>query len=276
MRAVDFFCGAGGMTRGLLDAGIDVIAGLDVHGPCEATYANPANNRRPGGGAPAFISKDITSSEAIEALHETGITRMDDGMVFAGCSPCQYWSKINTSRERSRQSRALLSRFGELVDLFRPGYVVVENVPGILKRDGESGLRDFLGFLRDEGYGNMAGGVVTGYQHGVPQKRRRYLLIATRVGPLEDLGITLPPKEVASGRYPISTHVRSWIGQGHGFAELAAGQRCDDPPAPSGRRPQLLEQTPDRDNPRRRRRPFGVELLARVAARRVRLGDEGL
>jgi len=54
MRAIDFFCGGGGMTRGLLDSGIDVIGGIDIDDRCKATYE--FNN------APArFIHADITT-----------------------------------------------------------------------------------------------------------------------------------------------------------------------------------------------------------------------
>ncbi len=64
MKAVDFFCGAGGLTRGLLDAGIDVIAGIDLHGPCKETYEHEGNNRRPNGEPATFVEADIKALTA--------------------------------------------------------------------------------------------------------------------------------------------------------------------------------------------------------------------
>jgi DNA (cytosine-5)-methyltransferase 1 len=212
LRALDFFCGAGGMSYGLRQAGVDVVAGMDIDYTCEPTYTHAANEI----GA-QFIRADIDvmSPSEIESL---GIERGCDSLVFVGCSPCQYWSKINTSKTKAAKSKHLLERFGLFVEHFLPGYVVVENVPGLLTKRNEAVLSAFLGTLRRLGYVHDAG-VVDLKSYGVPQKRRRYILIATRLS--ESITLPGPSADVTRMR------VRDFIGPWNGFPEVADGHRDD-------------------------------------------------
>ena len=83
LKAIDFFCGGGGMTCGLRQAGVDVIAGIDFAEECKETYE--FNNR-----GSRFICADIKSLEVETLERVCGIRRNDDKLVFVGCSPCQY------------------------------------------------------------------------------------------------------------------------------------------------------------------------------------------
>ena len=231
LRAVDFFCGAGGMTHGLLSAGLDVLGGIDNHLPSKETYEHPDNNVRPGGQSLHFIHADISEYDPDDLATRLEIEENDDALAFAGCSPCQYWSKLNTSRERSAASSALLEHFCRFVDAFRPGYVVVENVPGLRTKAANSGLTAFLGFLEKAGY-VYDHDTVAVCLHGVPQKRSRYLLIATRVcrhGTKP--AISLPePEKTKNGPFPENMKLKYHIGVRKGFRALDAGSRCEDPP----------------------------------------------
>lgn len=230
LKAVDFFCGAGGMTHGLLRSGIDVVAGLDIHGPCQESYENSDNNKRPCGRAPTFINADVSDCGVGAALRRIGVTPEDDSLVFAGCSPCQYWSKVNTSRENSAESRLLLTHFQRLIAEFRPGYVIVENVSGLQTRRDESGLTSFLQFLLDSGYG-FDESMVAVYRYGVPQKRHRYLLLATRLATQgEHPNIALPKPDKSGPGYPEEMALRRFIGEQNGFPALVAGERRSEPP----------------------------------------------
>ncbi|WP_262919980.1 DNA cytosine methyltransferase [Niabella hibiscisoli] len=73
-------------------------------------------------------------------------------MILIGCSPCQFWSIINTDKKKSSESKNLLIEFRRFVEYFRPGFVVVENVPGVLRQKEESGLAGFIHWLETEGY----------------------------------------------------------------------------------------------------------------------------
>jgi DNA (cytosine-5)-methyltransferase 1 len=81
LRAVDFFCGAGGMSYGLFQAGIQVLGGVDNAPDCSETYqANILGAK--------YVEHDITTLTAAELVRQVGIRRNDPDLVFSGCSPC--------------------------------------------------------------------------------------------------------------------------------------------------------------------------------------------
>lgn len=178
MRAIDFFCGGGGMTNGLIRSGIEVIAGVDLDPDAQATYEANNNGAR-------FVNADITKLPLNYFETKFGIHRNDDEMIFVGCSPCQFYSIIRSSKEKSRNTKDLLLYFEKFVDYYRPGYILVENVPGIMS-NRETILNDFLEKIEELGYGNRENGrciysVVNMKNYGIPQNRRRFSLIATRL-----------------------------------------------------------------------------------------------
>ena len=122
VKAIDFFCGAGGLTRGLLDAGIDVLAGVDNDARLQDTYQS---NNEPS----RFIHNDINSVE-IEALRaELGIGS-DDLTLYAACTPCQPFSTLNTMKGADAR-KSLLLDFAKIVEKSPPDFILVENVPGL-------------------------------------------------------------------------------------------------------------------------------------------------
>jgi DNA (cytosine-5)-methyltransferase 1 len=208
LRAVDFFCGAGGMSLGLKNAGIEVLAGIDNDGGCRKTYETNIAGAR-------FIKHDVSTLTAKSLGKRLKIKRNDPTLIFAGCSPCQFWSKIRTDKTKSARTAFLLKQFQKFIRHYRPGFVVVENVPGLHTRKHVSVLPGFIEFLSKLGYA-LSDGVVNANQYGVPQNRRRYLLIATRLTP----SIELPPSEPDE-----SLVVSSFIGVKNGFERIAAGHR---------------------------------------------------
>lgn len=207
LRAVDFFCGAGGMSYGLSLSGIQVIAGLDNEKECRKTYEENIPDAK-------FIKHNICSLSANSLQQRIGLSIGDNNLIFAGCSPCQFWSKIRTDKRKSEQTAFLLKHFQKFIRYFRPGFVVVENVPGLYKRKDESILPGFLEFLRELGY-SWADGIVNTNHYGVPQNRLRYLMIATRL----PINLSLP---VAENSRPV---VSEFIGAEKGFAQILAGYK---------------------------------------------------
>lgn len=208
LRAIDFFCGGGGMTYGLRTAGIDVLGGVDIASDCRETYEF---NNRPS----VFVEKDISSLDAESMGDIFGIRRDDRGLVFVGCSPCQYWSKIRTDRGKSEKSAFLLKEFQRFIKAFLPGFVVLENVPG-LRSNPRSYLSRFLDFLKRTGYA-FADDVIDASRYGVPQHRHRYLLVASRTR----TDVTLPEAEEST------VTVRQIIGEENGFPSIPAGHADD-------------------------------------------------
>lgn len=207
-KAVDFFCSGGGMTSGFRKAGVTVVGGIDFDKTCEKTYTlnNPGSK---------FIHEDIKKLSFSTLEKELGVKKNDDKMIFIGCSPCQYWSIIRTNKTKSEESKNLLEDFQRFVDYFRPGFIVIENVPGIMNRP-ESPLQSFLNFLDKEGY-HYKKDVINASHYGVPQTRRRFLLIASRVTDK----VSLP---VADTKDKLPT-VRQFIGDKKKFKPIPAGYK---------------------------------------------------
>ncbi len=208
LKAIDFFCGAGGMSYGLQQSGIKILAGLDNASDCKLTYETNITGAK-------FIKHDISSLSAPELERRLHITRNDPNLVFAGCSPCQFWSKIRTDKTNSQQTAHLLKQFQKFIKYYRPGFVVVENVPGLFKRKEESILPNFLKFLEAQGY-SWSDGIVNALEYGVPQKRMRYLLIATRLSTAITLPLPQPDKSLV---------VSTFLGVANGFKAIAAGHK---------------------------------------------------
>ncbi len=120
--AVDLFCGAGGLTKGLIQAGIDVKLGVDIDAACEYPYV--VNN------SALFIRKPVEDLEAweLEAAFKKNSIRL-----FAGCPPCQTFSKYNPKATPDDKRWWLLHHFSRLILQVKPELVTMENVPGIVK-----------------------------------------------------------------------------------------------------------------------------------------------
>ena len=172
LKTLDFFCSVGGMTEGFENAGINVIAGIDIDPDCKGTYEKNHPNSK-------FLLKDIKKLRTNFFLKEMNIQKNDDGLIMIGCSPCQHWTKINTEKGNSEPSKNLLVDFTRFVKYYRPGYIVVENVPGIESKPRESGLEMFLSFLSNNNY-KYSKSILDMSKYGVPQKRVRFVLLATR------------------------------------------------------------------------------------------------
>jgi len=205
MIAVDFFCGAGGLTRGLLDAGIRVVLGVDVDKGCKETFEH---NNTPA----KFLSADMCSLTVTELKKHLPKHRRDD-LLLAACAPCQPFAKHKKERGGNDQSR-LLNEFGRFVRALRPGYVFIENVPGITKIDGFSTYRRFRKLLDDLSY-DVAEGVLDAKCFGVPQTRRRYVILAVKKGKAQ-----LPVPTHGPGLLEFRT-VRNAL---KGYPRLKAGQ----------------------------------------------------
>ena len=106
IKAIDFFCGAGGLTRGLLNAGIEVLAGVDNDERLRETYTH---NNKPS----RFINKDIKKIKIAELREELGIQN-EDTTLYAACTPCQPFSTLSRLKDKDGKKILLLS-FAKIV-----------------------------------------------------------------------------------------------------------------------------------------------------------------
>ncbi|WP_201352069.1 DNA cytosine methyltransferase [Hydrogenimonas urashimensis] len=172
IEAIDLFCGVGGLTHGLKRAGIRVRLGVDVDRACE--YAYVKNNEAD------FLVKsvdEVTGEELLER-YGGGSTRL-----LAGCAPCQTFSTYNQKACPTDRRWWLLSEFGRLVEEVNPELVTMENVPGLKDRDV---FDDFVEKLKKNGY-RVWCDVVDASVYGLPQRRKRLVLLASRIGEIEML-----------------------------------------------------------------------------------------
>lgn len=209
LKAIDFFCGAGGMTRGMKMAGVKVIAGIDIDEDCKETYEINHPEAK-------FFLEDVTKLPRTFLEKKCGIKRNDDSLIFIGCSPCQYWSVLNTNKRSSADTRGLLQDFWRFVSYYNPGYVVIENVPGIKRKEAESGLDNFCQKLEKRGY-VIAANILNAKNYGVPQSRKRFVLIASRIK--QSISLPKPEKE---------SILKEFIGTHNGFPALQSGHRDEN------------------------------------------------
>lgn len=170
MVALDFFCGAGGLTRGLLNAGIRVLIGVDSDGHCRKTFET---NNHPA----MFLKADIRALDyGVIETHIRDFKRRE--VLFAACAPCQPFTKLGIDPVEARQ-RTLLAAFGKIVRCFQPGQILLENVPGLAHVPGASTYHRFLRMLSSVGY-QWCHGTLDAKAYGVAQTRRRLVLMAAK------------------------------------------------------------------------------------------------
>lgn len=176
---VDLFCGVGGLTCGLEKAGLTVVAGYDLDETCRYTYTK--NNHA------EFINKNIEDVTGKEVKH---LLRGYDVKILAGCAPCQPFSRHQKDKKNRQKHKdwKLLYQFGRLVDEVRPHIVSMENVPELAN---EKVFQDFVDILKKLGY-FVTYNIVNAADYGVPQRRKRLLLLASRKKKIE----FIPPTHI--------------------------------------------------------------------------------
>jgi len=181
IAAVDLFCGAGGLTYGLRKSKISVVAGVDIDESCK--YAYEYNNRTP------FVHSDISKvdPESIKALFPQNSIKL-----LAGCAPCQPFSKYNRFQgDQTDIKWPLLYSFAALIESINPELVTMENVPGVVNH---SVYHDFVKSLGDQGY-HVQASTIYCPDYGIPQTRKRHVLLASKFGPISIVKKTHTPDQ---------------------------------------------------------------------------------
>lgn len=177
ITCVDLFCGAGGLTHGLVKEGVPVVAGIDLDPACAFPYE--ANN--PG----RFIKQDVKNmtTEELNQLYGDADIR-----VLAGCAPCQPFSTYAQRYELDAKDGkwGLLYEFARLAEGTQPHIITMENVPTVAKHKV---FHDFVDKLKRLGY-YVWFDVVDSSRYGVPQMRRRMVLLASKFGNIQIIAPT--------------------------------------------------------------------------------------
>ena len=240
--AVDFYCGAGGSTQGLIDAGGYVVAGIDRDESNRQTYQFNNRNLTLGGGEPAFLALDIfpacpeyPQGQQQEVLDTLGrlvprYRKQAAGapLLFVICAPCQSFTKyvqrrLTTQRTQSRERDLdLLSQTIGFIERFQPELIISENVASLPRGPYRIVWRAFQDELRRLGYA-VEDSIVCASQFGVPQYRRRSILFAAKSGPAEGfrLDLAIPDRDPKARTITVCEAI------GH-LPPLHAGERRSD------------------------------------------------
>lgn len=184
IKVIDLFCGIGGLSQGFVQEDFNVVAGFDNDSSCK--YAYEVNNKA------KFYTRDITSLSPDELLKLFG----NCVRILIGCAPCQPFSSYSYKiKDKDTKKVNLLYSFLKIVGAVEPLIVSMENVPQLEKFENGQIFQDFCDGLKLLGY-NIHYEIVYCPEYGIPQKRRRLVLLASKLG-----DIKLIPKTHGAGNY---------------------------------------------------------------------------
>jgi DNA (cytosine-5)-methyltransferase 1 len=176
LTAVDLFSGAGGLTLGLRQAGFEVLAGVEKEKIPAATYRLNHPDVH-------CFEKDIREIGAVELLKAIGLKRGELDLL-AGCPPCQGFSTLRTRKKSNAVAddrNDLLFEFLRIVEAISPRSIMMENVPALAQ---DNRMKTFLKRISVLGYkvGRKNVRVEDASEYGVPQRRYRMILLASKTG----------------------------------------------------------------------------------------------
>lgn len=182
VSAIDVFCGVGGLTNGLIEAGIPVLAGIDNDETCR--YAFEKNN------CSTFLKADIRdlNPKVLDHLYPEG-----DIKVLVGCAPCQPFS-THTRKQKNKKKDdrwGLLYSFLDLIEDVDPDIISMENVVTLTNHHV---FDDFVAGLKEMKY-HVHWERVYCPEYGIPQTRRRLVLLASKFGEINLIPKTHSPPD---------------------------------------------------------------------------------
>lgn len=187
---VDFFAGCGGMSAGFMSTrqshlAFAVLGGIDIDESALLTYERNIGARTHR----VDVNELASKPDRLKILFpELGQNRTKP-LVFIGCAPCQGFSALRKGDDRDDERNSLLRAFVKLVVQYRPDVIVMENVPEMLNGRFAKYYRESAARLRKVGY-SLSESIVDMSQYGVPQRRKRAIVLASLHGSIE---LTPPP-----------------------------------------------------------------------------------
>ncbi|MEL7034395.1 MAG: DNA cytosine methyltransferase [Cyanobacteria bacterium J06592_8] len=167
-KFIDLFSGAGGMSCGLELAGFECVLGIDRdRASLETFQANHQNAE--------IICGDLREIALADIKEKIGVQPID---LICGGPPCQGFSTIGANDNRDKRN-FLFFEFLRVVAAFKPNYLIMENVTGLLSRNNEPTLSLILNAFSELGY-TIEVRVLAAHHYGVPQARRRTIFLGNR------------------------------------------------------------------------------------------------
>jgi len=190
-KAVDLFAGCGGLTQGLRMAGFDVRVAIELDENAALAYKMNHPDTE-------VSQRDIREVEGKEVQELLGNGKLH---LLAGCPPCQGFSrvrKLNRRRSTRDKRNKLVMEYLRFVEELRPLTIMMENVPGIVNYYL---FRKLIEKLKELGY-FIKFDIVDVKDYGVPQRRRRLVLVGSLLGQID---IAKPTNEMVTVRETIGS-----------------------------------------------------------------------
>ncbi len=179
---IDLFSGAGGMSLGAENAGIEVQVAIEADKSAAETYVRNHKHTR-------MICDDIRNIDANDLQIKTDLP-----VIVFGGPPCQGFSSSNKrTSNKDNEKNWLFEEFIRFIRDIKPDWVVLENVTGLASTEGGFFYNRILEKIDDLGYTNSPM-ILTASDYGVPQNRNRLFIIASREN------ISIRPPEPKKGR----------------------------------------------------------------------------
>lgn len=165
---LDVFAGCGGLTEGLLSAGVDVVASVELHPQAALSHAfnHPSTS--------IFVG-DIREWDYSLMDRELRVRERDQLDIVVGGPPCQGFSSAGKKQQLDPRN-SLFRAYADVVERYRPRIFLLENVPGFRSMFGGSTYREALMTFHKLGY-ETVDDVVRAADYGVPQTRQRFILV---------------------------------------------------------------------------------------------------
>jgi DNA (cytosine-5)-methyltransferase 1 len=171
LSAIDLFSGCGGLTQGLRRAGFSVLAAVEMDAGASEVY-------RTNHPSVDVWGQDIREIDVAAFMKKLGLKR-EELMLLACCPPCQGFSTLKTrngSAVKYDHRNGLIHEVTRFVSVLLPKAVMLENVPALARQNS---FLKFCAALRSLGY-HVRWDIQDTWKYGVPQRRRRLILVAGR------------------------------------------------------------------------------------------------
>lgn len=228
IKVFDFFSGCGGTSLGFANAGMEIVFALDNNRDALLSFVKNIpgvrlreNQNNDGENAEKLSPGDVLlhniKNLPVEAIQSIISSCSGHALLFSGCAPCQPFSKQKTILPEDDDRIILLDEFRRFVEYYQPEFIFIENVPGMQDVAGKNGPFDrFIDFLKYANYFYMYK-VIASKKYGVPQSRKRLILIASKLARIE-----FPPETHGPGtNHPKYSTSKEWMAD---LPELKAGE----------------------------------------------------
>ena len=222
-KAIDLFCGAGGLSTGLKKSGFRLCLGVDIDEKALKTYK--CNLKRT-----KVLKEDIKKVTGEKITELTGIKRRDN-FLLAGCPPCQGFSSLG-KRDANDEKNELVYEYIRIIKELEPSFILMENVPGMSTGVGKKIFKNVVKELEENYHVEYA--TLNAADFGVPQIRKRLVLHGIRNDVYDNLGLDKEKQKIL----PKPTHskekkkgYRKWVTVRKAIFDLpilGAGESYDD------------------------------------------------